>query len=280
MNYRAILEKADLAFADLTANGGILKPMQAQWFIRLLIEQSVFMQLATIVSMRSPKQKISKIKSGSYIRRPDQKATTPDLLQVELKTELFKAELCLSDEELWNIIKHDKPYRAIMKMMAKVVSRDMEEMLVNGVLKQATSNVVDAAGSPISADLLRDLMEKMPIKHLHYRHMLRYLTSVGADFNYRKTIGDKFLRDDVPVFYWGVPLQPIPLFPENLGASNNQTAILLCNPRNIHVGIWRQIRIETSRDISKGTLKIVATLYVGVKFAEESGVAKAINIQL
>jgi hypothetical protein len=175
MNYldnRTILEKADLALADLTVDGGILKPMQAQWFIRLLIEQSVFMQLATVVSMRSPEQKISKIKSVTYNRRPDQKATAPDMLQVELKAKLFKAELCLSDEELWNIIKRGKPHRAIMKMMAKVVSRDMEEVLVNGVLKQATSNVVDAAGSPISADLLRGLMKTLPSKHLYYRHTL------------------------------------------------------------------------------------------------------------
>ena len=52
------------------------------------------------------------------------------------------------------------------------------------------------------------------------------------------------------------------------------------NPKNIHVGIWRQIRIESARDISEGTLEIVATLRFDVKFAEETGVAKAINVQL
>ncbi|MBN2196399.1 MAG: hypothetical protein JW751_26535 [Polyangiaceae bacterium] len=56
--------------------------------------------------------------------------------------------------------------------------------------------------------------------------------------------------------------------------------ILLCNPKNIHVGIWRQIRVESDRDISEGTLKIVATLRFDVKYAEEAGVAKAINVQL
>lgn len=36
---RTILEKADLALADLTAGGGILKPAQAQKFMRLLIKE-------------------------------------------------------------------------------------------------------------------------------------------------------------------------------------------------------------------------------------------------
>ncbi|MFP2956551.1 hypothetical protein HRD49_08190 [Corallococcus exiguus] len=56
--------------------------------------------------------------------------------------------------------------------------------------------------------------------------------------------------------------------------------MLLTNPKNIHVGIWRQIRIESARDISEGTLKVVATLRFDAKFAEESGTAKAINVQL
>jgi len=31
---------------------------------------------------------------------------------------------------------------------------------------------------------------------------------------------------------------------------------VLCNPKNLHVGIWRNIRVESARDISEGTLKI------------------------
>lgn len=92
--------------------------------------------------------------------------------------------------------------------------------------------------------------------------------------------GDRLLKSDTPVLHGGVPVQPVPLFPENLGVGNDQTAIVLCNPKNIHVGIWRQIRLESDRDISEGTLKIVATLRFDVKYAEEPGVAKAINVQL
>jgi len=306
---RTILQKADLALADLTAGGGLLKPAQAQKFMRLLIKDSPLMRLATVVPMASPKQQLSKIKFGSRVLRPGQEATAlaladrarPDLSQVELDAKLFKAEVRISDEVLEDSIERGELRQTIMEMMAEAISRDMEEVLINGdtlsadpflavmdgVLKQATSNVVDAAGNPISKDLLRDLLKTVPSEHLRDKRAMRFMTSVDADLDYRNTlaerattVGDRLLEGDSPVLYSGVPIQSIPLFPEDLGVGNDQTNILLCNPKNIHVGIWRNIRVESARDISEGTLKIVATIRFDVKFAEEPGVAKAINVQL
>ena len=306
---RTILQKADLALADLTAGGGILKPAQAQKFMRLLIKDSPLMRLATVVPMQSPKQQLSKIKFGSRVLRPGAEATAlpladrarPNLSQVELDAKLFKAEVRLSDEVLEDSIERGELRQTIMEMMAEAISRDMEEVLINGdtlsadpflavmdgVLKQATSNIVDAAATPIAKDLLRDMLKTLPSEHLRDKKAMRFMTSVDADLDYRNTLadratvaGDRLLEGDTPVLYSGVPLQPIPLFPENLGAGSDQTVILLCNPKNIHVGIWRNIRVESARDISEGTLKIVATLRFDVKFAEEPGVAKAINVQL
>jgi len=309
MNNRTILEKADLALADLTAGGGILKPAQAQKFMRLLIKESVLMKLATVVPMASPKQQISKIKFGSRILRPGAEATAlavgdrvkPDLSMVELDAKLFKAEVRLSDETLEDSIERGELRQTIMEMMAEAIARDIEEVIVSGdtasgdaflavmdgVLKQATSNVVDAAANPISKDLMRDMLKTLPSEHLRDKKAMRFLTSVDADLDYRNSlaerataVGDKVLEGATPVLYSGAPVQPVPLFPENLGVGSDQTVILLCNPKNIHVGIWRQIRIESARDISEGTLKIVATLRFDVKYAEEPGVAKAINVQL
>ena len=309
LSNRTILEKADLALADLTAGGGILKPAQAQKFMRLLIKESVLMKLATVIPMASPKQQISKIKFGSRILRPGQEATAlaladrakPDLSSVELDAQLFKAEVRLSDEVLEDSIERGELRQTIMEMMAEAISRDMEEVLINGdtvsadpflavmdgVLKQATSNVVDAAGAPISKTLLQSMLKTLPSEHLRDKKAMRFMTSVDADLDYRNTLadratvaGDRLLESDTPVLHGGVPVQPVPLFPENLGVGNDQTVIVLCNPKNIHVGIWRQIRLESDRDISEGTLKIVATLRFDVKYAEEPGVAKAINVQL
>jgi HK97 family phage major capsid protein len=309
MDNRTLLEKADVALADLTTGGGLLKPTQAQKFMRLLIKQSVLLQLATVVPMASPKQQISKIKFGSRILRPGQEGTAlgaadrtkPDFSDVELDAKLFKAEVRMSDEVLEDSIERGELRQTIMEMMSDAIARDMEEVAIsgntastdpflatmNGMLKQSTSNVVDAAGGVLSKDLLRDILKSTPSEYLRDKKAMRFLTSVDADLGYRNTLaerataaGDRLLEDDSPVLYSGVPVQPIPLFPENLGTRNNQTAVLLCNPKNINVGIWRQIRFESDRDISEGTLKVVATLRFDVKFADELGVTKAINVQL
>src|SRR5262245_52696060 len=164
LDNRTLLEKADLALADLTAGGGILKPAQAQKFMRLLIKQSVLMQLATVVPMASPKQQISKIKFGSRILRPGQEGTAlgvgdrsrPDLSEVELDAKLYKAEVRMSDEVLEDSIERGELRQTIMEMMADAIARDMEEVAINGdtaspdpflatmngLLKQAITNIV------------------------------------------------------------------------------------------------------------------------------------------
>ena len=307
LSNRSVLEKADLALADLTTGGGILKPAQAQKFMRLLIKESVLMKLATVVPMGSPKQEVSKIKFGSRILRAGQEATAlgpndrskPDMSAVELDAKLFKAEVRLSDETLEDSIERGALRQTIMEMMAEAISRDMEEVVVSGdttsndpflavmdgVIKQATSNVVDAGGAALSKNLLRDMLKTLPSEHLRDKKAMRFLTSVDGDLSYRNTLaerataaGDRYLEEDASVLYSGVPVQPIPLFPEDLGTNNDQTVVLLCNPKNIHVGIWRQIRIEHARDISEGTLKVVATLRFDTKLAEEPAVAKSVNV--
>jgi len=306
---RTLLEKADLAIADLTAGGGILLPVQAQKFMRLLIKQSVLMQMATVVPMPSPKYQVSKIKFGSRILRPGKEGvalaqnerTRPDLSFLELDAQLFKAEVHLSDEVLEDNIERGELRQTILEMIAEAAGRDMEELVINGdktsadpflavldgVIKQSTSHVVDAAGGPLTKNILRDLLKSLPNEYLRDKKAMSYLTSVDADLEYRSSLaeratvgGDKFLEDDTPVLYSGVPVVPVPLFPDNLGAGNNQTVALLCNAKNVHVGIWRQIRLETFRDVSAGVLRIVATLRFDVKYADENGTAKAINIQL
>ncbi len=306
---RTLLEKADLALADLTAGGGILLPAQAQKFMRLLIKQSVLMQLATVVPMASPKHQLSKIKFGSRILRPGQEATAlaaadrarPDLSFLELDARLFKAEVHLSDEVLEDNIERGELRQTILEMIAEAAGRDMEEVIINGdtasadaflatmdgLLKQTTSHVVDAAGVAINKNLLRDMLKSLPSEYLRDKKQMAFLTSVDAELDYRNTLadratvgGDRFIEEDTPALYSGVPVKPVPLFPENLGQANNRTVALLCNPKNVHVGIWRQIRLESFRDVSAGVLRVVATLRFDAKFAEEPGVAKLINIQL
>jgi hypothetical protein len=306
---RSLVEKADLAIADLTTGGGILLPEQAKTFMRLLIKPSVLMKLATVTPMPTPKYQVSKIKFGSRILRPGKEATAlapadrakPDLSYLELDAQLFKAEVFLSDEVLEDNIERGEFRQTVLEMIADAAGRDMEEVIINGdttsadpflatldgILKQSKSHVVDAAAASLNKNFFRDLLRSLPSEYLRDKKAMTFLASVDGELEYRNSLaeratvgGDKFLETDAPILYLGVPITPVPLFPDNLGATGNQTVALLTNPKNIHVGIWRQIRLETFRDVSAGVLRIVATIRFDAKLADELGVAKLINVSL
>jgi HK97 family phage major capsid protein len=306
---RTLLEKADMALSDLTTNGGLLQPAQAQKFIRILIDESVILKQGTVVPMKSPKQLIEKIRFSNRILRAGTEAaslatgdrTKPDLSQVELDAQLFKAEVRLNNEVLEDSIERGQLRQTIMQLMAEAISRDIDEVIVrgdtastdpflaklNGILKQSTGNVVDAQNQPATKNVFRDMLKSMPSAFLRNKRDMRFFTSVDAAIDYRDTVaergtllGDRFLEGDEPALYSGVPVVDVPMFPENLGAGNNTTNILLTDPKNINIGIWRNIRLETDKLVSEGVLIIVATLRFDVKFAEQGAVVKAINVKV
>jgi HK97 family phage major capsid protein len=307
MDNKTILQKADLALSDLTTDGGLLAPAQAKKFMRILINESVIMNQATVVPMKSHKQEINKIRFASRVLRAGQEATAlaatdrakPDLTQTELDAELFKAEIRLNNEVLEDSIEGGTLRQTIMTLMGEAISRDMDEVIIqgdtasadtflavlDGILKQATSNVVDHSTTRTNKTLFKNMLKAMPSEFLRTKRAMRFFTSIDSEIDYRDfladrgtVLGDKFLEQDTPVNWSGIPIIDVPLFPEDLGGGNDSTNTLLVDPKNINVGIWRQIRIETDKLVSEGVLIIVATMRFDVKYAEETAVVKGINV--
>ena len=306
---REFIHKADLALGDLTTGGGLLQPAQAARFMRIFISEAVITRMAAVVPMRSPKQLIEKIRFASRVLRPGQEATAlsladrsrPDLTKVELDAKLFKAEVKLSDEILEDSIERSQLRQTVMTLMAERIALDTDELVANGntgsadaflavldgIRTQATSNVVNAGGQFTNKTIFRDMLKNMPSEFLRNKRAMWFFTSVDSDIDYRDALadrgtilGDRFLEQEAPVSYSGVRLQPVPVFPEDLGGGNDETEMILTDPKNINVGIWRRIKIETDKDISEGVLKIVATIRMDVKYAEETAVVKATGVQV
>lgn len=304
---REFIHKADLVLSDLTTGGGLLQPAQAARFMRILIDEAVVMKMATVVPMRSPKQLIEKARFGSRIMRAGQEGTAlaaadrskPDLTKVELDAQLFKAEVRLTDEVLEDSIERSQLRQTVMQLMAERIALDTDELVANGdtasadpflatldgIRAQATSNVVNAGGVPTNKTIFRDMLKSMPSEFLRNKRAMWYFTSVDSEIDYRDALadrgtvlGDRFLEQAAPVMYSGIRLQAVPVFPEDLGGGNDETEMLLTDPKNINVGIWRRIKIETDKDISEGVLKIVATMRMDVKYAEETAVVKAVGV--
>lgn len=299
---RTILEKADLALSDLLT-GGELVPAQAKKFIRLLIKESVLMGMGQVRPMKSKKQLVEKIRFGSRILRAASEATPlpvgdrakPDLSKVELDAKLMRAQVNLNDEVLEDNIEQGSLRQTVMELMGERISSDLDELLANGdttsgdaflaqldgMLASATSNVVAGGGNALDSDDLKAAIKAMPTEFKRNKRKLRFLTGVNAETDYRDTLsqrdtnaGDKFLQQDAPIMYSGVPIMDVPHFPEDLGGGSNETNALLLDPKNILVGFWRRIRMETDKDIEAGILKIVASLRADFKYVEETAVVK------
>jgi HK97 family phage major capsid protein len=303
---RTILEKADLALSDLLS-GGELVPAQAQKFIRLLIKESVVLGMGTVRPMKSKKTLVEKIRFTNRILRAGAESTPlpsgdrqkPDLTKVELDAKLFKAQVNLNDEVLEDNIEQGSLRQTVMELMGEAISRDMDEVMVNGdtgsgdaflaqfdgLLAAATSHVVPFGVAPIDSTALKAAIKAMPSEYIRNKKNLRMLTSIDAETDLRDTYsqrdtvaGDRFLQEEAPIMYSGIPIASVPMFPENLGAGTNETNLLLLDPKNIMVGVWRKIRMETDKDIEAGVLKIVASLRFDFKYVEEDAVVKVTQI--
>lgn len=304
---RTILQKAEWTLADLTTDGGLLVPAQARRFIRVLIDESVIMPMSTVVPMRSHTQLLERIRFENRILRAASEAQAlseadrakPDSNKEELNAKLFKAEVRLNNEVLEDSLERQNLRQTVMDIMAERVALDMDEIIANGdtasadnflakldgIIKQASINTVSNGSAPLSRSHLKDLLKTMPSEFLRNKRKMRIFTSVDAELDYRDTVaaretgvGDRFLEQDVPVAYSGVPIIDVPVFPEDLGVGTNETVSVLCDPKNINVGIWRKVTVETDKDISSGVLIIVASVRFDVRYAVPEAVVKGTEI--
>jgi HK97 family phage major capsid protein len=273
----------------------------------LLAKQSVLLGKMTMRPMTSPEAEIDKLSfEGRVLRRGTSQValgTTervkPTLGKTTLATKLFKAEARIGTETLDDNIEGDRFKDLVMQEMTKAAGRDMEELVIqgdtsstdtflaslDGLLKQATSHVVDAGGVRLGKDTLKNLQKALPNEYLAQKPSMGYFTSTLAEIDYRDgladrvgALGDVQFSTETTVGYTGIPVVPVPLFPDDLGDDDDSTSVLFMDPKNAHIGIQRQITVEWDRDVSAGELIIVISLRFDTKFAHEPAVAKAINV--
>jgi HK97 family phage major capsid protein len=304
---QTFIEKADLSISNLTNEGGLLVAQQAKEFMEILIEESVLLTQCTTVPMAAPTYEISKMGFTSRVLRPASESTAlseadrskPELGRVQLQTKEFIAEARIPYGVVEDNIANGTFNDYSMKLLAKAVSRDMEDAVINGdttstdpfyakmdgILKQTTSLVVNAGGLRLTKSQMKQSVQTLPSRFLRAQKNLAFLTSKNATIDYIDSLanratpmGDAKIVEAAAGEYMSYPVVPVPLFPENLGGSTNQTSMLFCDPKNIHVGIQRDIRMETDRDISAREFIIVATVRFDTKWAHEPATVKTTGI--
>jgi len=304
-----IVQRADLALADLTANGGILDPEHQDTFYRNILDEPTILREARGVQMGAPEWRLPKIGLGSRILNPASQGSgaqdngtnnrhlaankrfRPDFGQITMKSEEFIAEIHIHDEVLEDNLEKGNLTQTILQLMAERIALDLEELILladkasadpylaklDGVLKRSSAHVVDAATKGVNVGLFNDMKKALPTKFRRNLNTMRFYTSMDVESDYRvrvaarsTALGDSVLTGGQNVPVLGIPLKGIALMP--------QANALLINPQNILWGIQRNVRIERDRDIRARTWIIVVTLRVAMCLEEPDAVVKLTNL--
>jgi HK97 family phage major capsid protein len=300
MTNQQLIEKADLALSDLSA-GGLLTTEQENAFFRKLIIWPTILQDARVVRMGAPKREVNKIGFGSRVLHKATATTAPtsgqrskpDLSRVTLDTVEFIAEVDLPYTALEDNIEGQSMADTIMELLTQRVATDIEEIILlgdvgsgdpdlaalDGILKQSTSNIVNAGSSSVSSTHFRNIVRTMPDQYLRNRNALRHYVSMDVETDLRDRlgqratqVGDTMLTGLNQIYLFGIPVTPAPMMP------NANT--LTTDPKNIIVGFHREVMVEVDKDIRQRQWIIVLTLRMDVKLEEEPALVKGTNLAL
>jgi len=301
-SHRSIVEKADLAVSDLTTDGGYLNPIQANTFIRMLIDQPTLIKDIRVVPMNSPTMEINKIgftsrilkaapTSGTALVANDRSKPTTD--QVTLTTKEVIAEVHIPYDVLEDNIERGTLEDTIMTLITERASLDLEELLIsgntssadtylaliNGILIQTASHLVDYKSSPadITKAVFKAGIKAMPNKYMRNRAAMAFYVSPDVETEYADSLADRetMLGDDkvtklTPNYAYGVPVRACALMPND--------KYIFTYPKNMIMGIQRQIMIETDRDIRARVLIVVLTMRLDFVYEEEDASVKCMGL--
>lgn len=292
---RDIANKADLTVQDLVDNGGYLQTEQVDTFLRMVKDQPTIIREARRVNMRSHTREVDKIgftsrllqkapTSGTYLAAD--KRGKPTTGKVVLTTEKMIAEVHIDYETLEDNIERGNLEQVIMQEMAKQVALDLEELVIlgdktksstdpylglqDGIIKQATDHIVTVSG-PMSKEVFSKGVKEMPSKYMRDRSQERWYVSYSNETDYRDqlgnretSLGDSLIEGFRGVYHHGIPIVPCALMPE-------ENAILT-RPDNIIWGVWRDIMVETDKDIRSQVYIIVLSLRAGMVLEEPDAI--------
>lgn len=199
-----ILSKANEVTTSVVGNdsGGLLKPAQSNRFIDFVIDQSVLMQNARVVRMRTPQMEIDKLSIGTRLLAKATEATDDGtnaavtFSKVSLSTVKLRLDWALSTESLEDNIEGNSLEDHIAQVMARQTANDMDDLFINGntssnngllkaldgfvKLAKASGVVVDEGGNNVSRATYDRVLRNLPTKYLQRRNELKFFSGSGV----------------------------------------------------------------------------------------------------
>jgi hypothetical protein len=305
---REVVQKADMALGDL-APGGELVEEQAKKFLKIAIKKNVLTSQVRAPTMNNKKFSQPKlIWTGRVMQKgtggtalAESQRSKPTTGKVDLEAQLGKAEVHMEREILEDQIERGTFKNTVIKFMGEKVSADFEDLLIqgdttssddwlsttDGVIKLITTNTNPAGGVTLEAEILRDTLEVLP-DEFEEQEGLAFWTNRKARQDHRDelrtshpdSIGAAVVAGGLAkdVGYDDIPLKKVPRFPNNLGGGSNETVVLLLAAKNILMGFYRKVTLETEFRISEQNWVIVVTVRIAVQIEHEPACAKTTGV--
>jgi hypothetical protein len=305
---REIVQKADMQLSDL-APGGELVEEQAKKFLKIAIKKNVLTSVVRAPTMKNKKVSQPKlIWTGRVMQKgtggtalSESQRSKPSTDKVDLEAQLGKAEVHMDKEVLEDQIERGAFKGTVITFMGEKVSADFEDLLIqgdtassdewlsttDGIIKLMTTNTNPAGGVTLDPDVLRDTLEVMPDEFEEQKD-LAYWTNRKARQDHRDSlrsahpdsIGAAVIAGTLnkDIGYDEIPLKKVPRFPNDLGGGSDETVVLLFAPKNILMGFYRKVTLETEFRISEQVWVIVITVRIAVQIEHEPACVKTTGV--
>lgn len=311
MTIDQILEKA-FTSGDLT-NGGLLLPDQAAKFVQGIFDSAVITKECRREPMTSNKKQIDKITYGTKVlQKPvavgtsHDTTTKPTTSKVELSAEEIIVALDLGYDALEDSIEGKGLFDTILSLTQAKMGPEMDELVmygdkdgstgtvldqINGVFKKLSAHSYDASSATLSDTILFNALKQLPGKYLDNDGAYRFYVSHLARLDYVKALADKNVNDAFTRYlleanepaYQGIPVRKVgAIITETL--SGGTPAVLgskgmLINPKNIILGVHRDIQFEMLRQPRKRIVEVTITMKLDVAIEEEDAAVKLLKIK-
>jgi hypothetical protein len=307
------LLRADIALANLEANGGLLLPEQAETFIDMVVEQPSMLGQVRVQRMNGPQMKINRLGFDSRIMHAATqtggqnddgsnerwlaaaKRSKPLTSQIELITKESIAEVRIPYEVMEDNIEKGNFEAHVMRQIAERAALDFEEFGLfsdtgsgdadlaqqDGWLKLVTSHVVDNASAGPKDAMITNALLAIPQRYLRNLPQMRGYISIANKIKFQADrinrigqLGDASAVANVDLYSQGLKIEPVAtLASDGVGAKG-----LMTYPQNLIWGIQRQITVETDKDIRSREYIVVVTARVAYQVDDQNGAVKFTNI--
>jgi len=306
-----MLEKA-FTTGDL-ASGGLLNADQSAKFIRGVFDKAVISKECRRVPMKANKVQIDKITyTADVLQKPTSvgtkhtTTTKPVASKLDLSAEEVIVAVDIGYDSLEDSIEGRGLFDTILELTEAKMGPEMDKLLLygdktggsgdvlevlDGVYKKVSSHSYDASSATLTDAILFNALKQMPGKYLDIETDFRYYVSHRAKLDYVKDLGDRdiseaftrYLLEANEPMYQGIPVRKVgAMVTENIGGGTpavDGSKGLLINPKNIVLGIHRDIMFEMERVPRSRIIEVTMTMRLDVQVEEEDAVVKILKIK-